>query len=180
MTTHRQRNHGRGTLVPIRTDILLSVRPLTRCPLAARPLGLGRQLPSRGHCNSTRNLRSGRAWNRPPFIKVRHSPTGNTCSPMTHYCSHMPTLTRIGNKAAPTTTRGCGNLCLQSGSLASAGPILQNSPVCRPRPPSLANVHESERGIHRSLGPPRGPLTHVATTDPAFAGHPLGSTSMGL
>ena len=58
------------------TDILLSVTPLSRCLLAARPLGLGRQLPSRGHRDSTRNLRSGRAWNRPPFIKVPHGPTG--------------------------------------------------------------------------------------------------------
>ena len=62
----------------------------------------------------------------------------------------------------------------------SAGPALQNGSVCRPRPTSLANVRRSERGIHQSLGPPHGPLPHVATTDPAFAGHPLGTTSMGL
>ena len=122
VATHGQRNHGRGTSVPIlrpratcgpldRTDILLSVRPLTRCPLDARPLGPGRQLSSRGHRDSTRDLRSGRAWNRTPFIKVRRGPTGNTRSSMTHYCSHMPTLTRIGNKAAPTTACGRGNLC---------------------------------------------------------------------
>ena len=118
MTTHGQRNHGRGTSVPIlpsgppdRTDILLSVRSLIRCPLAARPLGPGRQLPSHGHRDPTRNFFSGRSWIRPPFIKVRRGPTGNTCSPMTHYCSHMPTLTCIGNKAAPTTARGLGNLC---------------------------------------------------------------------
>ena len=42
----------------------------------ACPLGLGRQLPSRSHRDATRNLRSGRAWNRPPFIKVRRGPTG--------------------------------------------------------------------------------------------------------
>ena len=111
VTTHGQRNHSRGTSVPIlparppdHSDILLSVRPLNRCPLA------GCQLPSRGHRDPTRNLRSGRAWNRPPFIKVRRGPTGNTRSSITHYCSHMPTLTRIGNKAAPTTACGRGNL----------------------------------------------------------------------
>ena len=73
-----------------------------------------------------------------------------------------------------------GTSAIQRGSLASAGPALQNGPVCRPRPPSLANVSWPECGIHRSLGPLCGPLPHVATTDPAFVGHPLGSASMGL
>ena len=72
------------------------MRSLTCCPLATRPLRPGRQLNSRGHRDSTRNLRSGREWNRPPFIKVRRGSTGNTRSSVTCYCSHMPTLTRSG------------------------------------------------------------------------------------
>ena len=125
-------SHPAASDPPDRTDIILSVRPLTSCPLAARPLVLDRQLPSRGHRDSTRNLCSGRAWNRPPFIKVHRGPTGNTRSRMTHYCSHMPTLTRISNKAAPTTPEVVGTSAIQRGSLASSGPALQNAPVCRP------------------------------------------------
>ena len=57
----RQGNLGShpASTAPDRTDILLSVRSLTRCPLAARPLRPGRQLPSRGHRDPTRNLRMG-------------------------------------------------------------------------------------------------------------------------
>ena len=110
MNSHGQRNRGRGTSVPIlpppdRINILLSVRSLISCSLAAR------QLPYRGHRNPTHNLCSGRAGNRPPFIKVRRGPMGNIRSPTTRYRSHMPTLTRRGNKAAPTTSLGRGNLC---------------------------------------------------------------------
>ena len=83
---------------PDRSNIFLSMRALTSCPLAAR------QLPYRGLRDPTRNLCSGRAGNRPPFIKVRRDPTGNFRSPTTRYSSHMPTLTRNGNKAAPTQT----------------------------------------------------------------------------
>ena len=115
MNSHRQKNCGRGILVPIlppraacgppdRRNISTSMRALTSCPLAARPLGPTHQPPYRGLRNPTRKLRSGRAGNRPPFIKVRRGPTGSFRSPTTHYHSHMPTRTRNGNKAAPTTT----------------------------------------------------------------------------
>ena len=74
VTTHGQRNHSRGTLVPIlppraaccpldRTDILLSVRPLTRCPLAARPL------PSRSHRDPTYNLRKWQGMEQASFYQ---------------------------------------------------------------------------------------------------------------
>ena len=110
MNSHRQKNCGRGISVPIlpppdRSNIFLLMRALTSCPLAAR------QLPYRGLRNPTRKLRSGRAGNRPPFIKVRRGHTGNFHSPTTRYCSHMPTLTHNGNKAAPTTSPCRGNLC---------------------------------------------------------------------
>ena len=70
-----------------------------------------RQLPYCGLRDPTRKLRSGRAGNRPPFIKVRRGPTGNFRSPTTRYRYHITTLTRNGNKAAPTTSLGRGNLC---------------------------------------------------------------------
>ena len=179
MTTHGERNHGRGTSVPIlppqdacgpldHTDILLSVRSLTRCPLVARPLE-----PFRGHRNPTRNLCSGRAWNRPPFIKVCSGPTRNTRSSMTHYPSHMPTLTRSGNKAAPMTSLGRGNLCHTTRIPRDRGTRFTEQP-------SMPTTTNWPGQCTRSLGPPSGPLPHVATPDPAFAGHPLGSTSMGL
>ena len=94
------------------------------CPLAAR------QLPYRGHCDPTRNFRSGRAGNRPPFIKVRRCPTGNIRSPTTRYRSHMTTLTRSGNKAAPRPRSVAGTSAIQCGPLANAGSALQSSPVC--------------------------------------------------
>ena len=65
----RQGNLGSHLAPASRTDILLSVTPL-----AARPLGFGRQLPSRGHRDSTRNLRSGRAWNRPALSRCAAVP----------------------------------------------------------------------------------------------------------
>ena len=116
MNSHRQKNRGRGTLVPIlpppdRINIFLSVRALTSCPLAAHPFGPACQLPYRCLRDPTRNLRSGRVGNRPPFIKVCRGSTGNICSPTTRYRSCMPTLTRNGNKAAHTTSLGHRNLC---------------------------------------------------------------------
>ena len=99
----RQGNLGSHPAPAGRSNISMSMRALTSCPLAAR------QPPYRGLCDPTRKLRSGRAGNRPPFIKVRRGPTGNFRSPTTHYRSHMSKLTRYGNKAAPTTSPGRGN-----------------------------------------------------------------------
>ena len=107
VTAHGQRDHGKGTPVlslPLRTTCgpldrtktLLLARPLTHCPL-----GYGRPLLTCSHRNATRNLCSGRAWNRHHSTKVHSSPTGSTYSPMTSHCSSMPTLTHTGNKAAP-------------------------------------------------------------------------------
>ena len=172
VTTHGQRNHGRGTSVPILspratcgppdlTDILLSVRPLTHCPLAARSLRLGRQLPSCGHGDFTRNLCSGRAWNR-PFIKVRRGPTGNTCSPMTHYCSHMPTLTRIGNKVAPTTARGRRNFChtmripCEHGTRFTERPSMPTATTEPGQCTSVRARHTPVPGATPRAPPPRG------------------------
>ena len=152
----------------------------TAHPLAARPLGLGRQLPSRGHRDATRNLRSGRAWNRPTFIKVCRSPNRNARSPMTHYGSHMLTLTRIGNKADPWPPAVAGTPVIPRGSLAVAGPALWTGLVRLPRPPTLADVRRSERRIHRSLGPLHGTLLHMRPASPATAGPPLGETSLRL
>ena len=173
-------SHSASAGPPDHTDILLSVRSLTCCPLATRPLGPGRQLPSLGHRDPTRNLLSGRAWNRPPFIKVRRGPTGNTRSSMTRYCSHMPTLTRIGNKAVPTTACGRRNLChtmrilRERGTRVAeqpSGPTATNWPgQCTP----VRTWHTPVPWATPRAPPPRG------TPNPAFAGHPLGSPSMGL
>ena len=105
----RQGNSGSFSAAADRTKTLLPVRPLTSCPLPARPLGHGRPLPACGHRNATHNLRSGRAWNRHHSTKVHLGPTGSTRSPMTSHCSNMPTLMGTGNKAAPTTFHDHGN-----------------------------------------------------------------------
>ena len=87
------------------------------------------QLPYRGLRDPTRKLRSVRAGNRPLFIKVRRGPTGNFRSPTTRCRSHMPTLTRNGNKAAPMTSLA-GTSAIQRGPRSCAGSALQGSPVC--------------------------------------------------
>ena len=82
VTTHGQRN-------------LLSVTPLAcsgsvaSCPLAVTAMPLA-AFTVAGHGTGLLLSRCAR-------------------SPMTHYCSHMLTLTRIGNKAAPMTARSRGN-----------------------------------------------------------------------
>ena len=194
MTTHGQRNHGRGTSVPIkppratcgppdRTDILLSVRSLTHCPLATRPIGLGRQLPSRGHRDPTRNLCSGRAWNRPPFIKVCRGPTVNTRSSMTRYCSHMPTLTHIGNKAAPTTARGRGNLChttripREHGTRVAEQPSMPTATNWPGQCMQVRTWHTPVPGATPRAPPPRGntrPSFRRASTGECINGTMLG------
>ena len=103
-----------------RISILLSVRSLTSCPLAARPLGPARQLPSRGHRDPTCNLRSGRARNRPPFIKVCHGPTAYDPLPFPYADAY--TQRQQG---------GPHDLARSREPLPyNAGSALQSSPVC--------------------------------------------------
>ena len=127
----RQGNSGSFSAAADRTKTLLPARPLTSCPLPARPLGYGRPLPTCGHRNATRNLHSGRAWNRHHSTKVHRGPTGSTRSPMTSHCSSMPTLTRTGNKAAHTIFHDHGNPPMPCGPLAIARPAVQAGPICR-------------------------------------------------
>ena len=106
VTTHGQRNHGRGTSVPIlsppdRTDILLSLTPLAR--LGGSPAALSRS--PRLHLQPSQ----WQGMEQASFYQGAPRSHGNARSPMTHYCSHMLTFTRIGNKAAPTSARGRGN-----------------------------------------------------------------------
>ena len=179
MNSHRQRNCGRGISVPIlptgaacgppdRNNIFLSMRALTSCPLAARPLGPARQLPYRGLSDPTRKLRSGRTGNKPPFIKVRRGPTGNFRSPTTRYRSHMLTLTRIGNKAAPTTSPGRGNLChtartpLVCGIRATGQPSMLTATTWSGQCTPVRTQHTLVPGATPWPLPPRG------NTQPSF------------
>ena len=90
---------------------------------------------------------------------------------MTSHCSSMPTLTRTGNKAAPTIT---GTPPMPCGLLAIARPAVQAGLICRP---DLANVHRAGLGIRQLLGPLRGPGPLVA---PALARLPLEPKPVGL
>ena len=67
-----------------------------------------RPLPAHGHRNTSRILRTypgPMGSNRYPTEAPR-GPTGNTRSPTTASCSHMPMLARIGTRQGPTTARG--------------------------------------------------------------------------
>ena len=148
----RQGNSGSFSAAVDRTKTLLPARPLTSCPL-----GYARPLPACGHCNATRNLRSGWAWNRHHSTKVHRGPTESTRSLMTSRCSSMPTLTCTGNKAAQTIFHDHGN-----PSHALRTPCDRKT-RCTGRPNMPTRPGQCTQGRARHTTAPGAPLWHQAS-----------------
>ena len=174
MNSHGQRNRGRRTSVPI-------LPPRATGPHQYSPVNeIAHQLPTGRSPNRARSP-AALSWSPRSYSQPSQWQGGEQASfHQGALRSHMPTLTRRGNKAAPTTSLGRGNLCHTTRTPRERGirATEQPSMLTATNWPGQCTPVRTRHTLVPGATP--RPLPHVATPNPAFAGHPLGGASMGL